>query len=42
MVAAGKGCCIVLYVYDGDVILLGGNPERYSGRLLCTKNGNPD
>jgi len=22
--------------------LLSGNPERYSGRLLCTKNGNPD
>ena len=22
--------------------LLSGNPERYLGRLLCTKNGNPD
>ena len=22
--------------------LLSGNPKRYSGRLLCTKNGNPD
>jgi len=24
------------------VNLLSGNPERYSGWLLCTENGNPD
>jgi len=24
-----------------SVNLLSGNPERYSGRLLCTENGNP-
>ena len=25
-----------------NINLLSGNLERYLGRLLCTKNGNPD